>query len=172
MRRHMAKLRNSFTPSSGNVFADLGFADAEELDTKTRLGVAIAAIIRRDNLKQSEIGKKLAISQPKVSALVNHRFDGFSVERLIHFLTRLECEVTIEIAPSTLPSKKGCVKVSGAGLTMKAAASFEECHFEAVHIVSEDRPTRDRHLIHTLAKYACAFGLDQTAAPTLLPRMT
>jgi predicted XRE-type DNA-binding protein len=168
----MAKLKNSVTRGSGNVFADLGFADAEELDMKARLGVAITAIIRRDNLKQSEIGQKLAISQPKVSALVNHKFDGFSVERLIHFLTRLECEVKIDIARSKAPSKKGSVRVSGIGLTMNASASFEQNCFIRGQVISEHGSEGDLYLIHTLAEYACAFGLDKSARPILLPRMT
>jgi predicted XRE-type DNA-binding protein len=167
----MAKLKNSVTRGSGNVFADLGFADADELDTKARLGVAIAAIIRRDNLKQSEIGQKLAISQPKVSSLVNHKFDGFSVERLIHFLTLLECEVKIDIARSTV-SRKGCIKVSGIGLTMDASASLEENCFIEGQVISEHGSKDDRYLIHSLAEYACAFGLDKSARPILLPRMT
>jgi len=77
------------TPSSGNVFADLGFADAEERKTKVRLAFAINQILERRRLPQVEAARRLGINQPKVSALANYRLEGFSVERLMHFLNAL-----------------------------------------------------------------------------------
>jgi predicted XRE-type DNA-binding protein len=77
------------TPSSGNVFADLGFADAEERKTKVRLAFAINQILQRRHLSQAEAARWLAINQPKVSALVKYRLEGFSVERLMHLLNAL-----------------------------------------------------------------------------------
>jgi predicted XRE-type DNA-binding protein len=76
-------------PSSGNVFADLGFADAEERKTKVRLAFAIKQILQRRHLAQAEAARRLAINRPRVSALVNYRLEGFSVERLMHFLNAL-----------------------------------------------------------------------------------
>ncbi len=69
------------TPSSGNVFADLGFADADERKTKVRLAFAINQIVQRRRLSQAEAACRLSINQPKVSALANYRLEGFSVER-------------------------------------------------------------------------------------------
>jgi predicted XRE-type DNA-binding protein len=77
------------TPSSGNVFADLGFADAEERKTKVRLALAINLILQRRRLPQAEAARRLTINQPKVSALVKYRLEGFSVGRLMHFLSAL-----------------------------------------------------------------------------------
>jgi predicted XRE-type DNA-binding protein len=74
------------TPSFGNVFADLGFADAEERKTKVRLALAINQILERRRLPQAEAARRLGVNQPKVSALANYRLEGFSVERLMHFL--------------------------------------------------------------------------------------
>jgi predicted XRE-type DNA-binding protein len=85
------------TPSSGNVFADLGFADAEERKTKVRLAYAINQILERRRLPQAEAARHLGINQPKVSALANYRLEGFSVERLIHFLNALGRDVEIVI---------------------------------------------------------------------------
>lgn len=84
---------------SDNVFADLGFPDAVERQTKTRLALAISEIIRARRLRQVEAARILGIPQPKVSALVNYRLDGFSVERLMQFLTSLDQDVEIMIRP-------------------------------------------------------------------------
>src|SRR5580698_10002090 len=85
------------TPSSGNVFADLGFADADERKTKVRLAFAINQILEQRRLPQAEAARCLGINQPKVSALANYRLEGFSVERLMHFLNALGRDVEIVI---------------------------------------------------------------------------
>jgi predicted XRE-type DNA-binding protein len=85
------------TPSSGNVFADLGFADAGERQTKVRLAFAINHILERRRLPQTKAARLLGINQPKISALSNYRLQGFSVERLMHFLTALDQDVEIVI---------------------------------------------------------------------------
>src|SRR3546814_3753101 len=95
---------------TGNVFADLGLPDAVDRQTKARLAIAINAIIEARGLKQIEAGRILAIPQPKVSALANYRLDGFSVERLMGFLTALDQDVQIMIRPSS-DSGEGQVSV-------------------------------------------------------------
>jgi len=82
---------------TGNVFADLGYADAEERQTKLRLAHAINGVIARRRLSQAAAAEKLGINQPKVSALANYKLDGFSVERLMTFLTALDQDVEIVI---------------------------------------------------------------------------
>jgi predicted XRE-type DNA-binding protein len=83
------------TRGTGNVFADLGFADATERQTKTRLAIALNHVIEERGLKQVAVAKLLGIPQPKVSALVNYRLDGFSVERLMEFIVALGRDVEI-----------------------------------------------------------------------------
>jgi len=60
--------------------------DAAELDTKARLGAAINRIVERRGLYQAEVATALEINQPKVSALLHYKLEGFSVERLMRFL--------------------------------------------------------------------------------------
>jgi predicted XRE-type DNA-binding protein len=84
-------------PSSGNVFADMNLPDAAELDTKARLGAAICSIAERRRLTQAEVAATLKINQPKVSALLNYKLEGFSVERLMRFLVVLGQDVEIVI---------------------------------------------------------------------------
>jgi predicted XRE-type DNA-binding protein len=82
---------------SGNVFADLGFPDAAELDIKVRLAVEIVRLINAHRLSQVAAAELLKINQPKVSALKNYELDGFSVERMMTFLLALGQDVEIRI---------------------------------------------------------------------------
>ena len=90
------------TPSSGNVFADLRLGEADDKQTKIPLAVAINRIIEESHLSQTAAARALGINQPKISALANYRLDGFSVERLMHFLNALgrDVEITIRKARS------------------------------------------------------------------------
>jgi len=101
MARRSAETTNNaeeeITRGTGNVFADLGYADAEERQAKLRLAHAINGVIARRRLTQAAAAKKLGVNQPKVSALANYRLDGFSVERLMTFLTALDQDVEIVI---------------------------------------------------------------------------
>ena len=85
------------TRGTGNVFADLGYADAEERQTKLRLAHAVNSIIASKRLTQAEAAARLGVGQPKISALAHYKLDGFSVERLMTFLTSLDRDVEITI---------------------------------------------------------------------------
>jgi predicted XRE-type DNA-binding protein len=83
--------------SSGNVFVDLKLPNAHEKQTKVRLAVAINRILGEKHLGQIHAASLLKINQPKISALRNYRLDGFSVERLMHFLNALGHDIEIYI---------------------------------------------------------------------------
>ena len=111
----MAKSKNSVvTASSGNVFADLGLPNAEELGTKVRLAASVNAILERRRLTQTAAAKLLGVNQPKVSALKGYKLEGFSVERLMHFATLLQHDVVIEIRPRAKARGGGQVRVVSA----------------------------------------------------------
>jgi len=97
--------------SSGNVFADLGIPDAEEYLAKSELAVRIFKIVKTRRLTQSTAGKLLGLTQPKVSALLNGRLDGFSTERLFRFLNALGCDVRITVSRPH-PKSRGRVEVT------------------------------------------------------------
>ena len=86
---------DAMTRGTANVFADLGYADAEERQTKLRLAHAINAVIARRRLTQAAAAARLGAGQPKVSELANYKLEGFSVERLMTFLTALDHDVEI-----------------------------------------------------------------------------
>src|SRR5258708_7708589 len=84
---------------SGNVFADIGMPNPEEALVKAKLSIAIEQIIEDRHLTQAQAAQLLGIDQPKVSALMRGRLDGFSVERLFRFLNKLDRDVEIVIRP-------------------------------------------------------------------------
>jgi len=106
----MARNDNDVVASSRNVFADLGLRDADEKHTRVRLAVAINNIIRSRRLSQVSAADLLQVNQPKISALANYRLDGFSVERLMHFLNALDCDVEIVIRKK--PRSRGSGKIA------------------------------------------------------------
>jgi len=103
-----------FEVSSGNVFADLGLPNAEELGTKLRLCVVINKILEKRKMTQAEAARLLGVNQPKVSALKGYKLEGFSVERLMHFATALQHDVVIEIRPRAAGRGAARVMVVGA----------------------------------------------------------
>ncbi|HIJ61728.1 MAG TPA: XRE family transcriptional regulator [Rhodospirillaceae bacterium] len=92
-------MANDIIEGTGNVFADLGLPDAADRQTKTRLAMAVNAIVKERRLKQTDTARILGIPQPKVSALANYRLDHFSVEKLMSFLNALGQDVEIVIRP-------------------------------------------------------------------------
>ncbi len=114
MAKRSAETKNdsdeTITRGTGNVFADLGYADAEERQTKLRLAHAVNSVIARRRLKQAAAAEKLGIGQPKVSALANYKLDGFSVERLMTFLTALDQDV--EIVIKRKPRSRAAARIS------------------------------------------------------------
>jgi predicted XRE-type DNA-binding protein len=92
-------MANDITEGTGNLFADLGLPDAGDRQTKTRLAMAVNAILKDRHYRQAETAGILGIPQPKVSALANYRLDHFSVEKLMSFLNALDQDVEIVIRP-------------------------------------------------------------------------
>ena len=88
-----------FEKSSGNVFADLDLPDAEELLLKAKLGFAVFQIIEARGLTQAEAAELLGVKQPEISRLKKGKFNHYSVERLLIFLNRLNCDTEIRIVP-------------------------------------------------------------------------
>jgi predicted XRE-type DNA-binding protein len=97
MARKSKSQSEAIIRGSGNVFADLGFTDAEERQTKLRLAYAVNKILEEGRHTQAAAASLLKVNQPKVSALQHYKLDGFSVERLMTFLTALDHDVEIVI---------------------------------------------------------------------------
>lgn len=86
--------------SSGNVFADLGLADAEKLKIKTGLVIEIRKAIREIGLTQQEAAKRMGITQPKVSDMMRGDISNLSERKLMDCLTRLGYDIEIKVRPA------------------------------------------------------------------------
>jgi predicted XRE-type DNA-binding protein len=98
--------------NSGNVFADLGFANANELAIETELLRRIIAIVHQRKLSQRAAARVLGIDQPKVSALMNGKTRGYSIARMIRFLAALDQDVEIRIRPKPRSRMRAVVRVA------------------------------------------------------------
>ncbi len=83
--------------SCGNVFADLGLPNPELRLAKAQLVVAIRMSIEARNLTQKQAAELLGIDQPKISALLRGRTQGYTMDRLINLLARLGNRVEMHI---------------------------------------------------------------------------
>lgn len=86
-----------FEQSCGNVFADLGLEDADELFTRGKIGIQVLRILKQRHLKQREISELLGIPQPEVSHLMKGEFQRFSEGKLLNFLKKLDTEVILHL---------------------------------------------------------------------------
>jgi len=100
MSKHKAREDRAVYAGSGNVYADLGYENADEMLVKAQLVSKIAEIIQRRGLTQVEAAKLLGLTQPKVSAMLRGQFRGFSERKLIDCLTSLGRDVQIVIKES------------------------------------------------------------------------
>jgi predicted XRE-type DNA-binding protein len=90
--------RIEFEEGSGNVFADLGLKDADQLLARAQIGYYVFKILKEEELKQREIVAILGIAQPDVSHLMNGHFSRFTTDKLLDFLKRLNRKVTIKVS--------------------------------------------------------------------------
>lgn len=101
------------TRSSGNVFADLGLENPDELKLKARLTHLVNQVITHRHWTQKQTAEALSITQPDVSALLRgKRLEHYSVERLMLFLGKLEQTVIITVSSDELPAEQK-ITVSG-----------------------------------------------------------
>jgi predicted XRE-type DNA-binding protein len=87
------------TKGSGNVFRDLDLPDADLLQAKADLVYQISTLIEKRGLTQMQAATVLGVNQPKVSALLKGRLEGFSMDRLVRFLNALDQDVRISVRP-------------------------------------------------------------------------
>ena len=97
-------MKLKITPSTGNVFRDIGFRneEAEHLLVRADLMIQIQKLIASRRLKQRNAAKILGVTQPRVSDLLRGRIDLFSTDALIDMLARLGAIVrlTIKVRPA------------------------------------------------------------------------
>ena len=98
-------------PGSGNVFADLGFRDAEERLLKAKLATKIGQLIEKKGWTQAQTAERTGLDQPKVSHLLRGRLSGFSADRLFAVLNRLGHSVEVRISAKERKPEKTHTRV-------------------------------------------------------------
>ena len=94
-------VKNEITPSSGNVFEDLGFegGEAENLRVRAHLMAPLERYVRERDLTQAEAAEELGTTQARISELVNGKIQAFSIDALVNMLNRAGLEVTVSVRP-------------------------------------------------------------------------
>lgn len=100
------------TRGSGNVYADLGFANPDEELAKAELARLIDATIRGRGLTQQSAAMIMGVDQPKVSHILRGRLGGISTQRLLGCLTALGSDVEITVRPAPRSRKRGRLSVT------------------------------------------------------------
>ncbi len=85
--------------TTGNVFADLGFAaeEAEHLKVRADLMSALSKLLDSRGLTQADAARLLGVSQPRISDLVRGKIDKFSVDTLISMLAAAGASVSVSV---------------------------------------------------------------------------
>lgn len=105
------RVRRNVVYGSGNVFADLGLKNADELLVRAALLRRVTQIINERKLTQAKAAQLLGLKQPDVSALLKGRYlRRFSTDRLMRCLTALGQDVEIVVKPRT--ARKGQAQIS------------------------------------------------------------
>ena len=109
--------------SSGNVYADLGFSNAEEMMAKARLAILISDIIKERKLTQKKAAEIMGIDQPKVSAILRGYLSGFTIDRLFRFLMAFGMDIVIETRPHTPRTSLPYIQVLHHGIAKESRAT-------------------------------------------------
>ena len=87
------------TRGSGNIFVDVGFppAQAAVMLLRADLAIHLELFIRNNGLTQARAAKLFGVSQPRVSDLMRHKIERFSIDTLVEMIGRAGAHVTISV---------------------------------------------------------------------------
>lgn len=86
------------TPSSGNVFEDLGFGEESKyLLAKARLMQGLERYIRSKGWTQTQAAEAFGVHQPVISNLVNGKLSQFTLDRLLKMAEHAGIEFDIRL---------------------------------------------------------------------------
>jgi predicted XRE-type DNA-binding protein len=110
-RKRAAPREIAVEKSSGNIYADLGYADSDDMLVKAQIVAKIAEIIEQRRLTQEQAAEILGLTQPKISRLLRGQFRGVSERRLLRCLTKLGRDVQIVVRPAPRRRAQGRLTV-------------------------------------------------------------
>lgn len=102
---------SSLSDSTGNVYADAGYRNPEEMLLKSRIAMQIYYAVRDKELTQQEAADILGTDHAKVSRILSGKLRGFTVDRLLRYLVALGVDVEIKLKNKPKSRKKAALKV-------------------------------------------------------------
>ena len=103
----MTKRRTKIEAGSGNIFADLGLPDAEEMLLKSTIVIELKRLIKHRKLTQTAAAKLVGVSQADLSKILRGHFRGYSEARLMRMLTAFDQDVEITTRPHRKAGEAG-----------------------------------------------------------------
>jgi predicted XRE-type DNA-binding protein len=101
-----------FEIGSGNVFADIGFDNAEEMQFKSELVRQINQIIKSRELTSIQVRDLLNLDEAMLSNLSRGRLTELTIERLFRYLNVLGRDLEVVLKPRSTSSSQGELKVT------------------------------------------------------------
>lgn len=83
---------------TGDVFTDLGFADAPVMRLKSRVAGEIVRVLDKRRLSVRAGAKDAGATPADLSRIRNADLDRFTLDRLVRIAERLGCRVEIRIS--------------------------------------------------------------------------
>lgn len=96
----MSNVDITIEEGSTNVYADMDYADAAEMQRKSQLAAEIARSIQAKKLTQTAASELLGIDQSKISRITRGQFRGISETKMLELVAKLGHDVTIHIGPA------------------------------------------------------------------------
>lgn len=81
--------------SCGNVFADLGLPNAEELQLKSQMSIEIEQAIKAKRLTKNQAATLLGVSRKQLGSLLGRGFSDFTLSQLTSYLHCLGYDVQL-----------------------------------------------------------------------------
>ena len=114
----MARTKADHTVSSGNVFADLGLRNPDDMVLRADVALTIARAIAAKGWTQVAAAKHLGVSQSDVSDITRGKISKFTLERLFRLLVSLKHDVEIRVSNAPKGRAVGRVKVTHKEVTV------------------------------------------------------
>jgi predicted XRE-type DNA-binding protein len=89
---------NDLIAGTGDVFADLGFADAPMMRLKSRVANEIVRTLDRRELSVRAAAKETGAAAADLSRIRNADLDRFTLDRLVRIAERLGCRVELKVS--------------------------------------------------------------------------
>jgi predicted XRE-type DNA-binding protein len=99
---------------SGNVFADLGMHDADQLMIQAELTHLVHAELRDRHITAEEAARRLGIDAAEATRLIAGDFVRLPTERLLHLLTALDHDIDIVVRPRSVSGSHARLRVVSA----------------------------------------------------------